>query len=177
MKQTSTQIISPQLAPSQMSEMEVLGSVVWLWMHSERHTQAPLFALNHLLLPAIKLGQYALIIDNAKPIAFASWAGLSERFEAEYLHSFMRHAQPEDWNSGERKWITDWVAPFGHSLGLMSVMRRQLFPSDVMRTLYHKGISESPKILELHGIAVPAAEAKHWFATHPIQHMATNCNN
>jgi cytolysin-activating lysine-acyltransferase len=34
----------------------------------------------------------------------------------------------EDWSSGERLWILDWIAPFGHTNLMMQLVRKRLIP-------------------------------------------------
>ena len=100
-------IIAPLLNSASVSEAEALGSVLWLWMHSGRHNELPLHTIPTLLLPAIKLNQYILILEGAKPIAFASWASMNAEAECRYAHSHQLQMHEADWNSGDRIWFVD----------------------------------------------------------------------
>lgn len=70
-------VIAPGLLEAPCNEAEVLGSAVWLWMHSASHRDVPLHALSALLLPAIKQRQFVLATEHGKPVFFLIWAGLS----------------------------------------------------------------------------------------------------
>jgi cytolysin-activating lysine-acyltransferase len=153
------------------NEAEALGSAVWLWMHSPAHRDAPLHTLSALLLPAIKTRQFVLATQLGKPVFFLSWANLSEEAESRYLHNPPVCMPEADWNSGERMWILDWVAPFGHSRMMRHILERHLFPTWQARALYHRGNERGLRIKTFHGMAVLPEEARHWFQTHPV---ATN---
>lgn len=167
---THLQIIAPTVNPSTHSEAEIFGMMVWLWMHSNTRKGAPIEVLSSLMLPAIKNQQYVLLIEGSQPVAYVSWAELSPTAETAYLRSADALQTPEDWRSGDRYWITDWIAPFGHTRELLYIIRNQLFPNRLWRSLYHKGRHNRPKIMTFHGIAIHPLEAQHWFKNHPITH-------
>jgi cytolysin-activating lysine-acyltransferase len=127
----------------------------------------PLHGLNALLLPAIKHRQFILATENEKPVFYLAWANLSEAAEERYLAQHPVDMRSEDWNSGDRMWILDWVAPFGHSRVMSRLLERQLFAKNWFRTLYHRGDERGLKIKTFRGIAVLPEEAALWFKTHP----------
>lgn len=161
-------IIAPGLIEQSWSEAEVLGSAVWLWMHSQSHREMPLHTLSRLLLPAIKDRKFILASEAGRPVFYLSWAEFSEEAEKRYLHQHPVLMQESDWSSGDRTWVLDWVAPFGHSKVMNSLIRRQLFASRCVRTLYHRGDERGMKIKTFHGMAVLPAEAQAWFEAHPL---------
>lgn len=105
----------PQLEDVALSEAEVLGASVWLWMHSLNHRDAPLHVLPVVLLPIIKRQQYVLIEEKGRPIFFLSWAWMSEEAERRYLTQETVVLPEEDWCNGDRMWFRDFIAPFGHA--------------------------------------------------------------
>lgn len=161
-------ITAPAILGEAFSEAEVLGSTVWLWMHSPVHRDAPLNTLPILLLPAIKNSQFVLASENGKPVFFLSWAMLSEEAESRYLRNPPHCMHEADWNSGERMWILDWVAPFGHTRAISRLLWRNIFPSRWARALYHRGNDRGLRIKTFQGIAVMPEEARFWFETHPV---------
>ena len=165
---SSVQIIAPTVSPCGFSEAEIFGMMVWLWMHSETRQGAPIRALSSLMLPVIKNQQYVLLTDHSQPIAYMAWAELSPELEAAYLQHSNALKTPEDWRSGDRYWITDWIAPFGHTRELLHAIRNRLFPNRLWRGLYHKGNQTGLKVKTFHGIAIHPLEAQHWFNTNPI---------
>ena len=66
-------ITAPGLFESPWNEAEVLGSAVWLWMHSSAHRDAPLHSLSALLLPALKHRQFILASEQGKPVFVRTW--------------------------------------------------------------------------------------------------------
>lgn len=159
-------ITAPGLIDESYSEAEVLGSAVWLWMHSKSHRDAPLHSLSALLLPALKRRQFVLASENAKPVFYLSWADLSEEAEHRYLRNPPVCMPDADWASGKRMWILDWVAPFGHTRAMRRVIQH-LFASRCMRALYHRGENRGLRVKSFRGIAVMPAQAQLWFETHP----------
>lgn len=176
MRLDTLNILAPGLlhAPEQASftesfnETETLGAVVWLWMHSHAHRDAPLHTLSALLLPALKQRQFVLVMEQDKPVFYLSWAQLDAAAEARYLRNPAVCMAEADWHSGERMWILDWVAPFGHTRAMMSLVRRRLLANRCIRTLYHRGDDKGFQIKTFHGIAVLPEEARYWFEKHPV---------
>jgi cytolysin-activating lysine-acyltransferase len=166
--QTQLDIIAPGLIEQTWSEAEVLGSVVWLWMHSPAHRDMPLHTLSALLLPAIKYRQFILVAQAGRAVFYLSWANLSLEAEQRYLQQHPTLMPDADWNSGDRMWVLDWVAPFGHTTAVNHLLRRQLFANRWGRMLYHRGDERGMRIKTFQGMAVLPAEAKMWFEAHPV---------
>ncbi len=167
-------ITAPAVLGGTFSEAEVLGSTVWLWMHSPTHREAPLQVLSTLLLPAIKTGQFVLAVENSKPIFFLSWASMNEEAESRYLNNPPHCMQEADWASGERMWILDWVAPFGHSHKMIHLLKRHLSGQRWMRYLHHRGNERGLRVKTFKGIGVMPEEARFWFETHPVAALHSN---
>ncbi|MCS5515080.1 toxin-activating lysine-acyltransferase [Pseudomonas qingdaonensis] len=97
-------------------------------MHSTAHRDAPLHSLATLLLPALKHRQFVLGSEAGKPVFYLSWLNLDGAAEQRYIQRSPVEMADADWNSGERLWINDFVAPFGHAATLARLVQRQLFP-------------------------------------------------
>lgn len=131
-------LLIPNLEPERRyDEAAVLGMIVWLLMRSEVHRKMPLYALQNLVLPAMKYRQMALGRQGGIPVFYCAWARLDEAAENRYLDS-PKDLQDADWVSGQRPWVTDWVAPFGHTRAMARFLRREVFPDQVVRSLQHK---------------------------------------
>jgi cytolysin-activating lysine-acyltransferase len=177
----SLKIIAPALGTSGHSEAEVLGAVTWLWMHSNKHRELPLMALTQALLPPVKARQFILVQGphengSAIPMAYVAWANLSEDAESRYLAAgataFLR---PDDWGSGDRSWITDWVCPFGHTARLRSIVQ-VLLADSCFRFLYHRGDERGQQVKVMRGDRVTRTDALAWWQKRPLpaQRSATN---
>ncbi len=66
--------------------------------------------LEWMTLPAIALDQFRLWRQNNMPVAFATWAYLSDEAE-ERMQQGVRRLGPADWKSGDNLWLMDLVAP------------------------------------------------------------------
>lgn len=163
---------APACADSAFSEAEVFGSAAWLWMHSAEHRDVPLLLLSTLLLPALKNAQFVLASENGKPVFYLSWAWLSAEAETRYLSQPPQSMRIEDWTSGDRLWLLDWIAPFGHTRTMRTLIGRRLFPGWCARALYHRGEEKGLRVMEYRGIAVTPEEGRRWFAQHPCAFAA-----
>lgn len=163
-------ITAPALGVPGHSEAEVLGSVTWLWMHTPGHRDLPLHALNKLVLPALKTQQFILASapdgDTMRPVAYLAWANFSADAESRYLQSAAA-LRPEDWNSGDRMWITDWFTPFGHSTEFRNTIE-MLLPHSCSRALYHRGNERGLRVMTFRGRNVSPLHAKTWWQARPL---------
>lgn len=166
----SLDVVAPGLIAQDWNEAQILGSAVWLWMHSASHRDMPIHTLSTLLLPAIKARQFLLASEAGNPVAYVAWAWLSGEAESRYLAQSPLLMPSADWTSGERLWILDWVCPFGHSKRVNQLFRGQLFASRCVRSLYHRGNERGLRVKEFHGRALELREAKAWFDTHPVSY-------
>lgn len=158
----------PQLEDVALSEAEVLGASVWLWMHSLNHRDAPLHVLPVVLLPIIKRQQYVLIEEKGRPIFFLSWAWMSEEAERRYLTQETVVLPEEDWCNGDRMWFRDFIAPFGRAEALFRLVREEIFPHHVARFLWHRGNEKGRRIKTFYGRQVTREALLNWKHTHPL---------
>lgn len=165
-------VISPRFDAPLRSEVEVLGSVTWLWMNSVNHQSMPLHDLRSIVLPAIETQQYILAVEQkgteVKPIAYTSWANFDAEAEANYIQNAAMSISTHARQSGDRMWMLDWLTPFGHSRPFMAIVRNLLGPNSV-RTLYHRGHERGMRVMHLHGDATSASQAQQWWQSRPIQ--------
>ncbi|KNC17585.1 RTX toxin acyltransferase [Pantoea sp. RIT-PI-b] len=161
-------LIAPWLAADDTSEAEVLGMAVWLWMHSKRHRDAPLHTLPTLLLPPIKQQQYAIAVKEGRPQFYLGWAWLDEEAERRYLTHASVMMQEQDWISGDRLWITDFIAPFGEIRDLLRLMCEVILPEQCFRWQDQQGNLRGQRVHFYHGKKVSESAAKQWQQAHPL---------
>jgi len=161
-------IIAPQFRRCENSESDILGMMIWLWLHSGSHRKMQLYLLENLLLPVIKNRQFVLICDTSTPVFYMSWANFNVEAEQRFLENHPWDIPKDDWNCGDRMWIIDWVAPFGHTMVVKAWLYRDLLANFCARTLYHRGNETGRKILKFRGVAVSLEEEKMWWAAHPL---------
>jgi len=168
MKIQGIDLFSPSKSGGKFNEAEVLGSAVWLWIQSDTHKEISLKDLPCLLMPAIKTGQFVLAVEGGKPVFFLTWAEMDEAAEARYLDNPPEMMPLKDWNSGERIWFMDWVAPFGNTKKMYRIMTQVLFKDTYARSLYHRGYEKGIRVQDFHGRDYSPLEAKRWFRAHPV---------
>lgn len=163
-------ITAPALAAFGRSEAEVFGAVTWLWMQTPGHRDLPLHALSKVLLPPLKAQQYILASVNdgeaVRPVAYVAWANFDADAESRYLHSAAAIVN-EDWCGGDRMWITDWFAPFGHCAAFRRVVQ-SLLANSCWRALYHRGHERGLRVLTFRGDNVSSQQAKAWWRARPM---------
>lgn len=149
-----------EAAPSEMfaaHHFDQLGKLSWLWMNSPLHREWSVDMAARFLLPPIHLNQIEILERDGVPVAYCSWAWLSEAAEIRYMID-PSDLNERDWNSGDRLWFADWVAPFGaaDSWHLRSVMAAR-FPQEVARAIRVKRGSKRARVMEFKGPKLPAA--------------------
>lgn len=113
-----------EAAPSQAAASldAVLGHVVWLMLKMPIYRHVFLSDLEWMVLPPIVLNQYRLFRAGNRVVAFAAWGSLSEAAEARLQEANPRLA-PADWKSGDRLWLVNLFAPFGHQEVALNELR------------------------------------------------------
>ena len=161
-------VIAPGVLGGDASSAEVLGAVVWLWMHSEFHRELTLETLPTVLLPVIEKQQYLLVSEDGKPVFFLSWMWMDEAAERRYLEEPGVMTQERDWFSGQRLWLRDWVAPLGHTVAMKNLVTGYLFPEHCMRALWHRGVTRGKCVKNFRGVKVSQQQADDWRTAHPL---------
>lgn len=136
-----------------------VGKIAWLWMNSPLHRPWPVDLLSRFVLPAIALNQYLLIEREGFPVAYCSWAFLNQSAEVKYMID-PSHIRTEDWESGDRLWFVDWVAPFsrGDSI-LMKNELIEMFPHSLARAIRVKRNKQNARVMEFKGRKLDPDEA------------------
>lgn len=145
----------------QENQFEILGKVAWLWASSPLHRDWSLSLLAVNVLPAIERNQYVLFVRDGFPVAFCSWANLNLENEIKYLND-VTSLTSEDWDSGDRKWFIDWIAPFGDNDKLYKHMREH-FPNELFRAIRIDPETRTGKVTEFHGGKIDKQLAKKLF--------------
>lgn len=138
----------------------VLGEMVWLYSMSELHRTWPIGSIHQWLLPALINKQYRIYHKGKKPVGFITWARMSAEVETAYVRN-TRTLQPKDWNSGDRLWGLDLVAPFGDGKRIIKDLRHNVFPNDVGRFLRVRKGDDTLRIMYVHGANAVAKARDH----------------
>lgn len=149
--------VSAAPGASRTSRAEILGDVAWLMIQSPSHRNLFVSDLEWMLLPPILAGQFRLVRQGPKPLAFISWAMFSEATEKAYCDGKVR-LRPPDWTSGDRPWIVELISPFAPPKSLMDRIKKDVFPDRPLKVLARgpDGKSYAPREI----LAIPAPAAK-----------------
>ncbi len=122
------QLEAPWLQRTPAQPDAALGAAIWLWMHDLRHRKKTLQDMEHRMLAPIEAGQYVIarqvtmsttrVQVPPHPLALLLFARFDARAEARYLEDPSQKIAFRDWQSGDRLWLIDWAAPFGHTTNL-----------------------------------------------------------
>lgn len=146
--QVSALAVDEAKAPS---NLEILGEMCWLYSQSRIHRTWAMGSLQQWLLPAILTRQMRMYRKNGKPHAFVTWARLSQEVEEAFVLN-TSSLQPKDWQSGDRIWFIDWIAPFGGTREMTRDLKVNVFPNDVGRFLRMKEGSDTLNVFYVHGV-------------------------
>lgn len=94
-----------------------LAAALTLMLASPPHRHLFIADLEWRLLPAIASSQFRLITKDNRPLAFVTWAFLSDEIKerlktAGGSSSGAGRLKPEEWRSGKNHVIVDFVSPF-----------------------------------------------------------------
>lgn len=118
---------SIQLPPSaDVGLAGILGDISYLMMRSEAHRHLFISDMEWLVLPALRLKQMRVFRDKQKPLAYISWAHLTEETEKRLLSGNSRLA-PREWNAGNRIWIIDSICSTPTIYPFLKALHNQAF--------------------------------------------------
>lgn len=89
-----------------------LGLASWLMSMSEDHKDMPFSALDDVVLPAILLKQFRLIRKDGAPVAFISWATVSDEIKSALDSGEKEKLAADEWRTGPNLIIVECVSPF-----------------------------------------------------------------
>lgn len=108
----TTDVPSSQAFGVPVSVAEAVMAAAWPLARTPSYADLSLAALEHLLLPPMRLGQYRLFRRKGQPFAFAAWAYSSQEVQDRILAGCAT-LQPDEWNSGPQPWQMILACPFG----------------------------------------------------------------
>ncbi|OED49144.1 hypothetical protein AB838_08080 [Rhodobacteraceae bacterium (ex Bugula neritina AB1)] len=88
-----------------------LGQAVWLMTISKEHRKLQIEEIEALVTPAVLLQQFKIYMKGKQPIAFLSWASVSDDVKAR-LDTGNKRLELHEWRSGSNIAIVECVSPF-----------------------------------------------------------------
>jgi cytolysin-activating lysine-acyltransferase len=141
-------------AQNTVSPDVVLGHVVWLMLNMPAYKHLFLSDLEWMVLPPIAFNQYRIFRVDNRVVAFAAWAYLSEAAEARLQEPNPRLA-PADWKSGDRLWLVNLFAPFGHQEAALKELCETVL-ADQRFKMHRRGPDGVAHVETVQGANVPA---------------------
>jgi cytolysin-activating lysine-acyltransferase len=124
-------------------KLPLLGAVIWLMLqhNSTRHTLVS--DAEWRVMPPLVLNQAKLYMRDDAPIAYVSWAMLSDRVAERYCLAPHQLAAG-DWQSGEQVWIVDLYAPFGGADHVIQDLHNTVLKG---RVIHHLAMGGTDKLV------------------------------
>lgn len=121
-------------AKSAIGKLPLLGPVAWLMMRHPNTRHLSMGDLEWRVMPALVLDQAKLFMREGMPLAFVSWARLSDNAARRFRTPPHRLAQ-SDWQSGSQVWLVDVFTPFGGAAELLKDLRENVFSGEAVHQL------------------------------------------
>jgi cytolysin-activating lysine-acyltransferase len=126
--------LAKEQAQRVMGTIPILGGVAWLMMQQAGVRHTLLSELDWRVMPALVLQQSKLYLRDGAPVAYVSWAQMSEAVVKRYMEA-PHQLTGGDWKSGEHIWIIDLVTPFGGGPEVIKELRETVFAGRAVNQL------------------------------------------
>jgi len=113
---------------------QLIGEITSLLVCSPLHRKYLVDDIGVVFFPAIDLNQFRIYKVNQRPVALITWANLTKPIEYRYLAGDYT-LKRDDWNGGDRTWIIDFLAPFGHTKQVAHDLKYNVFPHRSARSI------------------------------------------
>ena len=137
-------------ALSPTSRHQLIGEITSLLICSQLHRKYLVNDIGLVFFPPINHNQFRLYKVGQEPVALVTWAYLTKETENRYVLGDDGLAA-DDWNAGDRGWIIDFLAPFGHAKQVAYDLKNNIFPNQVARAIRVDSNGCTKRIYKLHG--------------------------
>lgn len=88
---------------------------MWLAEQSINHRDDSIEVVCAEVVWPMLLGNYFIMHEDGKPVAYASWGFFSEKVSTVKMAATRELLLKDDYNTGKEIWLMDVIAPFGHA--------------------------------------------------------------
>ena len=111
--------------PQYLALESTLGAISILASKSQAHKYLFLSDLEWLIIPPLIRKQFVVFrSEKNEPVAFVSWAKVSDEVEKRLLSGSTK-LQPKDWDSGDKFYIMDIISPFAKSKDVLKELQEK----------------------------------------------------
>jgi len=129
---------------------KLIGEIVTIMLASPLHCKYVINDIGSVFFPPLHLNQFRIYRIDKKPVGIITWAKMSKDVEQAYINK-TRFLKPDDWNSGDRNWVTDFIAPFGHANEIIKDLKFNVFPNEKAKSMRVDSNFKVRGIRTLHG--------------------------
>lgn len=126
-----------------VSKLPLLGAVAWLMLQHSTTRHTLVSELEWRVMPPLVLDQAKLYMRDNAPVAYVSWAKLSDKVAQRYSAAPHQLAIG-DWQSGDQTWIVDLYAPFGGATEVLQDLRDTVLKG---RTIHQLTLNSDAKLV------------------------------
>jgi cytolysin-activating lysine-acyltransferase len=137
--------LAKEQARKVLGKVPMLGAVTWLMLQQAANRHTLLSELEWRVMPALVLNQAKLYLRDEAPMAFVSWAKLSEEVAQRYQVA-PHQLTLADWASGDQIWLINMFTPYGGAQEILKNLREKVFAGQVVRQLVPVG-PEKAKVM------------------------------
>ncbi len=145
--------LAKEQARKVLNKVPMLGAVTWLMLQQAANRHTLLSELEWRVMPALVLNQAKLYLRDEAPMAFVSWAKLSEEVAQRY-QTAPHQLTLADWASGDQIWLIDVFTPYGGAQEIFKNLREKVFAGQVVRQLIPMG-PEKVKVMTWPSVDAP----------------------
>lgn len=107
---------------------QMLGEIVWLMTQSPLHKEFFISELESMVMRPLAMKQFFIYrAENNQPAAVVIWAKVSDEVEQRLMQGNVR-MKASDWQSGDKCWVVDVIAPFGKAEKVIADVRKKIAP-------------------------------------------------
>ncbi|MDA7965356.1 toxin-activating lysine-acyltransferase [Ruegeria sp.] len=107
--------------------MKQFGEICFLVTQSQLHRNMAFKQIEARLFHPLRIGQGRVFSQGAnKPIAYVSWAFVSDEVDAALMKD-PNAIRPDEWNSGHNLWFMEFIAPYGRVREMVAYLDQHLF--------------------------------------------------
>ncbi len=143
---------SPEEIKKALREQELLhlnlGYIAGLFSNSKYHVKASIGHFMASVVPALRYNQFKIFFSGFRPVAYVSWALLSDEVQEKYksgTHTLMM----DEWKSGDSVWLAEFVVPYSQKdrEAVIKNLKEKIFPDKVINILTRNEDGSVQKII------------------------------